>query len=769
MKSIDKSVLIRVLPVVIIPLVFVLMCISFTKKETAIYVSLAGNDSWSGMIKEPNSSKTDGPFATFERAKEKAREMKKTGDLPDGGLHIYIREGNYCIKKSFVLLAEDSGLDGKPIIWGAYPGEKVRFIGGTVISGFQKISDEKIRAKFQTELRDKIVQTNLKALGITYYGHIAEGEDFRFRNIGMELFFNDKPMTMARWPNSGFVRIKDVPQYGCPEYHDTIVYIGDRNFVRDGLPVGRHYGRFTYDDPRPKKWDLKDDLFMHGYFQWDWRDIHKRIKMIDTVKNEIYPDLKYSDCGYHIRQRYYYFNIIEELDSIGEYYIDRQNGILFFYPPSPVSDGIAYVSDLEEPGIILENASNITFENIFIEGLIGDAVRMINCKNCLLAGCTIRNIAGIGVLIDNGIDKDTKNGVLSCDIYDVKWGARIIGGNRKTLEGAGNFIKNCDIHHFGRVVKTYTPAVEILGVGNLLANNHIHHGPHQGVQIKGNENILEYNEIDNLALETGDVGAFYAHSGWCQRNNKYRFNYFHDLLGPGDQGVNAMYCDDYISGEFIYGNIFVNAGHNVYLGGGRDNHIENNIFIYGSPGVFINGQGRSWAYRSFEGRTGLQNELDTFDYKNPPYSVKYPELLTLYDEVPDLPKNNKILRNISYGGRFLDLYDGFDISITTIKNNLIADTMILKWQKVLVDPVMRKQGIQREFTYYKNGNEEIRQILENDSNVIIKENPFEDIENGKFNPPKGSVAYQLGFKQIPLEKIGLFKDKYRNDIPTTTP
>jgi hypothetical protein len=35
-----------------------------------IYVSLKGNDSWSGKLSEPNDDKNDGPFQTLERSRD---------------------------------------------------------------------------------------------------------------------------------------------------------------------------------------------------------------------------------------------------------------------------------------------------------------------------------------------------------------------------------------------------------------------------------------------------------------------------------------------------------------------------------------------------------------------------------------------------------------------------------------------------------------------------------------------------------------------------
>ena len=61
--------------------------------------------------------------------------------------------------------------------------------------------------------------------------------------------------------------------------------------------------------------------------------------------------------------------------------------------------------------------------------------------------------------------------------------------------------------------------------------------------------ILEFNEIHDIAKETGDVGAFYIGRNWTCRGNIIRYNYFHHLFGPGLHGVRAVYLDDFSSND----------------------------------------------------------------------------------------------------------------------------------------------------------------------------------------------------------------------------
>jgi hypothetical protein len=43
------------------------------------FVATDGDDAWSGKRAEPNADRTDGPFATLERARDAARRRKSPG------------------------------------------------------------------------------------------------------------------------------------------------------------------------------------------------------------------------------------------------------------------------------------------------------------------------------------------------------------------------------------------------------------------------------------------------------------------------------------------------------------------------------------------------------------------------------------------------------------------------------------------------------------------------------------------------------------------
>ena len=732
--------------------------VTASSQETTFYVSSTGNDRWSGSKAEPASDRTDGPFATLERARDAVRSLKQTRGLPEGGITIRLRGGNYQRSATFRLTAEDGGTSKAAILWRAYEGEKVHLSGGMNVSEWTLVRDVRTLQRLVPPARGEVLQVDLKALGITEFGTITQRG-----TPGLELFFNGERMTLARYPNTEWLRVADVPQSG-----EKLINQGlDREKRFNDVPVGRHYGRISYDDHRPNGWAQRDDIYLHGYWTWDWSDSFQKVKLIDTLQREIEFAEPHHHYGYTKNQRYYYLNILEELDTPGEWYLDRSTGMLYFWPPSPVERGTAVVSLLEEPLLSIENVSNLTIRDFAFEYSRGTGITLTGGSNVLIAGCTVRLIGGEAVTIEGG----TGNGVMSSDIYDVGLaGIRLSGGDRKSLTAGNNFVFNNHIHHYSRWVRTGYYAVTIDGVANRVAHNLVHDSPFEGMYLKGNEHIIEFNEIHHVNLETGDAGAIHTGRDWTWRGNIIRHNYFHHLLSPGLHGVMAAYLDDWGSGFTIYGNVFYKAGRAAFMGGGRDNRVENNIFVDCAPSVHVDARGLSWAGNYFDGTfTWLFDKMDEMNFSKPPFSVKYPELLKLYDDEPRLPKNNVVTRNISYGGRWMDVYDylAFDFSIVTVKDNLIASPNILRRRskgETGWDPYYLNIDQQEGYDLLKFDDAESRILFK--ENVFMNGNPgFIDAENGNFQLRDDSPAFKLGFKRIPMEKIGLMKDEYRMDLP----
>ncbi len=652
----------------------------------SFYVSTVGNDSWSGTLAEPDAEHTDGPFATLERARDTIRAVKQTGQLPAGGITVGMRGGTYPLATTFELTAEDSGTPQAPIVYRAYQDEEVRLMGGVEIPGvaFGPLSDPAILNRIDEAAHGKVLQVDLKAQGITDYGEVAK------QGKHMELFFQDRPMTLARWPNEGFVNIGEV--------------VGDKDS-----------GQFTYTGDRPQRWMPEQDIWLHGYWYHDWSDSYQRVASIDTQQRLISLATPQHGYGYRAGQRFYALNLLVELDQPGEWYLDRDSGILYFWPPAPPDDGQAVLSVLEEPIIRLNDASHVMIRNLIIECTRGMAVTVEGGTHNLIAGCTVRNTGDVGVNISGG----TGNGVIACDIYETgAGGIKLSGGDRLTLTPAGHFARNNYIHHYSRWHRTYRPGVKISGVGNQVSHNLIHDAPHNAILLSGNEHLIEFNEIHHVCLECGDVGAFYMGRDWTARGTIIRYNFFHHLGGLGI-GSQAVYLDDCASGITVFGNVFYKVQRAAFIGGGRDNTVENNIFVDCHPAVWIDHRGL--AGPKWSCFTTMKKRLEAVNHHEPPYSERYPKLAELdkyYEKDGRIPpEGNVIVRNICVGGTWLDLHVRAP-EIVIFQDNLTE-----------TDP------------------------------------GFVDPDNMNFQLKDDSPAYELGFQRIPMEGIGLYKDRYRTALP----
>src|ERR1019366_7449357 len=140
---------------------------------------------------------------------------------------------------------------------------------------------------------------------------------------GMEVFFNEQPMRIARWPNEGVAYVKKV-EGGDYDHRDA---------KADPTP------RFVYDGDRPQRWAEEPDVMLHGWWVWDWSDQRVRVKSFDTEKRVATLDLP--SLSMRKGQWFYAYNLLSELDQPGEWYLDRHSGVLYFWPPTPIETGRA--------------------------------------------------------------------------------------------------------------------------------------------------------------------------------------------------------------------------------------------------------------------------------------------------------------------------------------------------------------------------------------------------------------------------------------------
>ena len=666
------------------------------QKVKALYIAPNGNDAWSGTRSEPNADKSDGPFATLEGARDALRKLRKEGRLPDEGVTVEMRAGTYELARPFELTKEDSGTAASPIRYQARKDEEVRISGGRVITGFTPVTDPAVLARIDEGARGHVLQADLKRAGVTDLGEVKPAPNWTYCEAGLEVFFQDKPMTLARWPNEGFAKIADV--------------VGGAPHRIHGVP-GDKLGIFVYEGDRPKRWVGEKNIILDGYWFWDWANQRQRIETIDTEKRIITLALPLHDYGYRKGQWYFALNLLPELDAPGEWYLDRESGLLYFWPPAPIEQGNVMVSVL--PTLVnMKDVSHVTLAGMIFEGARGTAINIAQGTQAQIEGCTIRNDGSWAVNVGGG----SKHAVIGCDIYATgDGGISMSGGDRKTLTPAEHLADNNHIHHYSRIGRIYKPAIMMNGVGIHASHNLIHNAPHMAMGFGGNEHVIEYNEIHSVCYESNDAGAIYTGRDWTFRGNVLRYNYMHHLCGFQGRGCNGIYLDDQMSSAQIYGNLFYKTIRPAFIGGGRDCTIENNIFVDCNPALHIDARGLGWAKGGFE---GMVNSLKSLPYKSEPWASRYPKLVNILDEDPMAPKNNLVARNICWGGKWDTSIEGKAKPGVIMQDNLVQ-----------VDPL------------------------------------FEDAANEKFQLRDDSPAYKLGFKRLPLDKIGLYKDKRRASWP----
>jgi hypothetical protein len=535
-----------------------------------LHVSVEGTDGGPGTEAHP--------FRTLERARDEIRVLKQRNQMPATGIEVWIHPGNYPVQQSFQLNAGDSGTASATIIYRAAGSQPPRFIGGARLRQFKIVDDAAVLRRLPESAHGQTWEADLAEAGVRNLipfelGGFSSGRGFR-THPAMELFVNEEPMTPARWPNEGFVKTSDVPgPLTLPAW--------DR---RPGTPEGR----FNFEGDRPARWVNEPDAWLYGYWFWDWADSYEKIDRIDLEKREITLAKPWHGYGYRKDQRYHAVNMLSELDTPGEWYLDRARGRVYLFPKSDLSTAVVELSIAPFPLLEIQGAEHLHFQGLLWECGAADGIRIQGGESVRLIGCTIRKMAGNGIEIRGG----RRHAVQSCDVHTMGRGGIVLaGGDRETLSPGEHLVENCHIHHLSRIDHTYTPGVWLDGVGNRIRHNLIHHVASSAMRIEGNDHLIEFNEAHRVVLESDDQGAVDMFGNPTYRGNVYRYNYWHHLGNWDRKGDDThtqragIRLDDAICGVLVHGNIFQRCSTGrthfggVQIHGGKENVVQSNLFV----------------------------------------------------------------------------------------------------------------------------------------------------------------------------------------------
>ena len=634
-----------------------------------IFVSAVGDDSGDGSEEEP--------LRTLEKAIDVANEMREDSDKL---IEILLREGTYSVTNTIKII--NSQKDDTLLKISAYQDEKVTINAGVDIPlSAMSIAD----SDFTNAIIDKpnagsVLQYNLKDAQIEDFGeislrgHLISDE----KEAQAELSLNGEVQKLAGWPNgeyTGLIKPTDSNEYG--------------KRTKSGIANGCSF-QVNYD--RPSQWSKPEQAWLSGTIGPNYEFDYYPVSRFDSEEKRVY--LSRGALEKYYTEPYYRFeNVPEELDEPGEYYIDRQNGMLYFYPPEDTPKDSVLTITMSTPTLDvsgkapnsmfrIENSKNIVFENLIFKGGRGSAITGKNNSNIQFINCEINSFGENGIRFDASTDIK----ISDCKIHDVgQDGILFVScGNYKTLSPSNIVVSNNDIYNFARLERSYKTGIDFgyRCVGATAANNHIHNGPHAGMIFYGVNNDIYGNEFDNLVTEFSDMDALYCNNSnypW-ERGNKIHNNYFHDIGKSSMNGrhqinVRAIRTDNRGCGLNIYENLFYNIGDggngngNNGIGAitaeGTRNRIFNNLFVDCNeayfntlqykeietaddgtlyPDTIINSSGVEVANTINGAKVAdLKKQMENY---LPVYGKQFPELYNYFYEHPNMSKTNEFKNNM---------------------------------------------------------------------------------------------------------------------------
>lgn len=568
-----------------------------TPDTNVFHVSPQGNDR--------NPGTDSHPFATLERAQRAVRKVDRRGPI-----QVWLRQGTYYLDSPLTFEAQDSGAPGAPVTWSAWGDEIVTLSGG------QRLDCQ------WTSHANGIMKTI-----------VPEGLDFT------QLFINGKRQIRARFPSydpskpgrSGYLTAtSSVPR----DTKDPYAGPNEDMTHSSEAPRGVCFDPATFST---KRWSELPGAEIHIFQQAYWGNLQWQIKGVDRSSNTIWfghggqqIGAKWDSDPARVGKgsRFFIENVFEELDTPGEWFLDKRTRTLYYYPQPGMNlnNALVEVPQLESV-ICFSGTQDAPVRHIAMKGVRfahtlatymarydvpslsdwsihrGGTVFANGSRHCSIQDCWFDAIGGNGVFVNN---YNREFSITGCKFTETGESAMCFVGELAQTSGtqrafpyeckaSNNLVHDCGF--FGKqIAGVYISRAKRITVSHNL----IYNMPRAAICIGDSTwggHVVEFNRTHDTVLETSDHGPFNAWGrdrAWslAQSHGPYtvdrsidahdvlvdamepvivRNNLFHEKSGWG------LDLDDGASNYDIYNNVSI-GGVSFKWREGAFREVHNNIW-----------------------------------------------------------------------------------------------------------------------------------------------------------------------------------------------
>jgi hypothetical protein len=581
------------------------------------YVATDGNDSWSGTLSAPNSTGTNGPFATIGRAQSAVQGILQDPKGRTNPIQVMVLGGMYYVAQPLSFGTADSGTSALQVIWENYPNETPVISGGMQVTDWTHGSGNEWQATLPsfTQNFEQLFYNGQRRLRPRLGGYLGT-----YYRVAATIYLPGSASGPAPNPN-------------CTVY---MAGLGWECFDRF---------QYTATDPISSSWTNLNapypagDIELYDFEKWSASKL--RIKSIDTSSNIIYltgPTAQQdSYYGFIVGHRYLVENIKNELTQPGQWFVDRSATpwtLTYLANPgeNPPTDTVIVPQSTQV--LVATGLQWVTFQGITFEhdnwtvpsigyasqtadqGVTG-AVSCYNCQHVTYNSATVTQTSGGGIefYTNNTSATTAYNTVENSALYDLGgFGLRVglLAQYTDTDANVAQFttIENNVISGYGRSIAGTFAITQGDGHDNTYTHNDIYDGYQAGIKVcalgcppgstnshGAYNNTASFNNIYNLGQGIlDDMGGVYFNTDPSATGNQALNNKIHDVndastLDADGYGGQGLYLDANTANVLLENNLVYRTSGVTQAqtcgpqSAGTPNTIKNNIFAYGRLGT----------------------------------------------------------------------------------------------------------------------------------------------------------------------------------------